>query len=109
DAARCRGPVSRRPRGRRRERGWRLWAGSSRSLLALDSAWIIRWGRPGLRGQRGRVPDGPRPPRSTLFGLDQEMRAPVPSPAGFALLVANRALFAVADDRDSAGLDAESH
>src|SRR5262252_9488531 len=47
-----------------------------------------------------------RAPRGLLV-LDQEVRAPVLGPARLAALLAERALFAVADDRNPIGLDAE--
>src|SRR5215470_1680909 len=47
-----------------------------------------------------------RAPRGLLV-LDQEVRAPVLGPARLAALLAERVLFAVADDRNPIGLDAE--
>src|SRR5262245_46337257 len=44
--------------------------------------------------------------RSRLLGLRQEVIASVPDPAGLVVLAADRALLAVAHDRDAAGADA---
>src|SRR2546422_6747353 len=74
----------------------RPWgAGAEPSGVAMSPprrllGWIIRW--------RSR-------PAASL-GLGQEVCAPVPGPAGLVVLLAGRALFAVADDRDAGGPDA---
>src|SRR5438874_1817770 len=63
--------------------------------------------RPGGGSSRAAA----RPPGSSahgdrLLGFGQEVVAPVLSPAGLVVVLAHRALFAVAHDRDPAGPDA---
>src|SRR5437667_8893665 len=72
----------------------RVWAG----LYASRPVWLSRAARAGRPTSRCMA--------VVLLGLRQEVIAPVPGPAGLVVLIANRALLAVAHDRDPGRADA---